>query len=168
MKKFIIVMLAAFILLPATIVYADVILEPTDEFYLFNADKCKAPSQENFYANGANGSMSVKKEPGSSEETASVKNKTAVYVHCTYDLGGTVWGLVKLEKDKNPWESSGWARMDELVPVGSSNPSTGGYHDTSARDGGPLSLALIIIPVLAVVGGAVILIRVFWKPNKGS
>jgi len=154
MKKYFWVLLPVFLLLmPTMIAHADVIIEPTDEFYLFNAGECEYLGKS-FYADGG---ASVKKEPGSDDEVAVVESNAEVYVYCTYGYEGETWGLMVEKEDV--LQSYGWVLMDELLPVTIANPSTGEPHIA------PLPV-ILLVTFLAL--GTVILIRLFWKPKKSG
>jgi len=172
-KRFWILLAVCLLLVPATVAHADVLIEPADEFYLFNGNEC-VYLDGNFSANGSGGSVSVKREPGSAEETAVIANSAEVYVYCTYNLEGTDWGLVQREEDKENWLFAGWVPMDELLPAdadssgeplpANANPSTGALIPGG---NGLFTPVLAVILVASLATGVILMLHVFWKPKKG-
>jgi hypothetical protein len=161
MKRYFgVLFLFCFLLTPTIAVHADVILEPSDIFYLFNANNCEYLGQS-FYADGV---VSVKEEPGSNVEVAAIENNAQVYIYCTYALEGKTWGLVV--EEENILRFYGWVLMDRLLPAVNVNPTTGGLQALQQRV--LFSPALLAIPVAAVAVGMAVLIRAFWKPKRGK
>ncbi|MDR1131112.1 MAG: hypothetical protein LBL15_01690 [Oscillospiraceae bacterium] len=117
MKKrcFTILLLAVwFLLLFPLAAYADVLIEPDNDFYTRHRDACTA-LRRSFYANGESGAVSVKKEPGSKTETAVIENGEVINIMFTYNHKGEIWGVTEIYTEgKRP---NGWIPMDQLLLV---------------------------------------------------
>ncbi|MCL1794135.1 MAG: hypothetical protein FWG34_09715 [Oscillospiraceae bacterium] len=90
---------------------ADIIIEPRDGFYSRNRQDCGTVSL-NYAANGENGFVSAKKEPGSDTETAKIENGETLHICAVYSHQGKNWGLYEF-REPYGWES-GWVPMDQL------------------------------------------------------
>ena len=107
-KRFFMVLAVCVLLIPNFVAYADVIFEPENDFYIQNSRDCVYLGRS-FTANGNDGSVPVKNEPGKEKATGTIKNGETVYVEysCLYD--GDYWGLVR-------WEGSyGWVKMEQML-----------------------------------------------------
>ena len=91
---------------------ADVITAPDNDFYNRNYADCVA-LQRSFYANGRNGSVSLKDKPGSKNKVVEFENGAILFIMFTYNLNGEIWGVTEI------WETrkSGWVPMDDLLLV---------------------------------------------------
>ena len=98
--------------------WADVLIEPNSDFYTRHRDEC-AYMNRDFYANGQDGFVSVKKEPGSQDEVTTVVNGETLFIMFTYNLGGEVWGVADFNAPAVSYNQrlSGWVPMDQLVLV---------------------------------------------------
>lgn len=118
-RCFAFLLLAAFILLAVPLTaYADVLVEPNNDFYARHRDECTSLNRS-FYANGEGGSVSLKKQPGSKAEVAAVENGEVLYIMFTYNHKGELWGVVELytpDKPYNQWPT-GWIPMNQLLLV---------------------------------------------------
>lgn len=111
-------LLSAFILMVPLAAYADVLVEPNNDFYSRHRDEC-TPLNRSFYANGEGGSVSLKKQPGSKAEVAAVENGEVLYIMFMYNHKGELWGVAELyaqDKPTNPWHA-GWIPMNQLLLV---------------------------------------------------
>ena len=107
MKKIVLALLILiFVLTPASVAYADVLIEPENRFYEKHRDNIVYLSR-GFSANGPDGFAHVRKQPGARNEVTKIKNGEEVYIEysCLYD--GDFWGFTL--------QNSGWIRMDELL-----------------------------------------------------
>jgi len=95
-----------FLLSPSLIAYADVIVEPENDFYNRHRSDIKYLGRS-FSANGPDGFASVRREPGSGRNIATIPNGEIVYLQysCLYD--GNHWGF--------NFRYSGWIIIDELL-----------------------------------------------------
>ena len=109
---------ACFLFIFAPFAYADVIVEPNNDFYTQHSSECTYLNRS-FYANGEGGSISLKKEPGSKEETASVKNGKVINIIFTYNYEGEIWGVTLIYEDNTPFSvlPNGWVPMSQLLIV---------------------------------------------------
>lgn len=71
---------------------ADVIFEPQNDFYSRHRRDC-ADLRLNYFANGENGFVSVKKEPGSDSEVTSVENGEIIHIYAVYSRHGETGGF---------------------------------------------------------------------------
>lgn len=103
-------------------VFADVIWEPSDDFYAENLQECEYEGRD-YQTNGKEGFVVIYEEPSSSGEVARIKNGKRLYVGFTYeDNKGNVWAAVNLwgyepEEDEmlKSGERDGWTLMKSLV-----------------------------------------------------
>ena len=86
--------------------YADVIIEPDNGFYARHASQMVYLGR-NFVANGEDGYVAIKYEPGSRDEITSLKNGEVIYMQysCLYD--GEFWGFT--------FKYSGWVKLDQML-----------------------------------------------------
>jgi len=74
-----------------------------------------------FYANGENGYVSVKKEPGSRNEVAVIENGKICWIQFTYSHNGEDWGITKsyISADEISFGDgvwvTGWIPMSQLL-----------------------------------------------------
>lgn len=117
-KRFWIFLLLCSLLLPQLVVSADLLIEPDNDFYNRHRTECERLDR-NFYANGANGSVSLKTEPGPrGAPTAEVENGEVIHILATYDYQGETWGVTEIytpyiSPDKWP---NGWVPLNQLLP----------------------------------------------------
>lgn len=112
MKKAILTLIlcAALILCLAASALADVIYEPSDDFYYSHMEDCGHVNRT-FYANAPSGEAAYAAKPGG-ETTGAYPNGREVYVSATYEDGdGAQWGYAEIFDTGE----KGWARMDELL-----------------------------------------------------
>jgi len=103
------------IIIPVFTAYADVLIEPDNDFWRKNSNKMKH-MVHNFYANGENGYVTFVVEPNSTREVFSVMNGEVVYITYTYTENGVAWGITEKNTgapDNSRWES-GWVQMEQL------------------------------------------------------
>ena len=94
---------------------ADVIFEPRDSFYERNYDSMEYLNRR-FYANGVNGFISLKSEPGSNTEVTAFENGTIVFISHTYNHRGSDWGVITFDYGASR-NGTGWVPMDQLELV---------------------------------------------------
>jgi hypothetical protein len=101
-----VIVLAAVCLLLIPSVYADVIVEPDNNFYNRHRSSIIYLGRS-FAANGADGFAAVKSEPGAGREIAKLQNGETTYLQysCLYD--GSYWGFTL--------HHSGWVNIDEML-----------------------------------------------------
>lgn len=103
--------------------YADVIWEPSGEFYMDHPDECEYDGRD-YQTNGKEGFVVVYEEPGSSKEVARIKNGKRFYVGFTYRGSGVTWAALNLWGYEPEAEESleddvrdGWVVFDNLAKV---------------------------------------------------
>ena len=122
LKRVFVFIAACFIMLAAPFsVFADILYEPRDDFYIRNRKDCE-DLRLNFTANGADGYVSVKREPGSDREIIAVENGEMFRIYLVYNNQGESWGLcdrvMPTFSDEEGWNwYTGWAKMEELLLV---------------------------------------------------
>ena len=109
---------ASFLFMFTSFAYADVIVVPNNDFYTRHSEECTYLNRS-CYANGEGGSISLKKEPGSKEETVTVKNGDVINIIFTYNYKGETWGVTMIYKDNTPFNDlpNGWVPMNQLLFV---------------------------------------------------
>ena len=115
---------AALVLALPITVSADVIPEPSNSFYTRNSSNC-VPLQRSFYANGADGCVSLRAEPGSASEVAVFENGSELFIMFTYNKRGVIWGVTEVFETRQ----SGWIPMDDLLLVYDYISFEEDYHD---------------------------------------
>lgn len=110
-------LLAVCFILPFT-AYADVLIEPNNDFYTRHRSECTSLNRS-FYANGESGGVSVKKEPGSTTETAVIENGEIINIMFTYNHKGETWGVTEIYSEGKPYDKwpNGWLPMNQLLLV---------------------------------------------------
>jgi hypothetical protein len=117
-----VILLALLTCLPAL---ADVIWEPNDDFYNKHRDACTYENRS-YTAAGADGAVTLRREPGSKKAVATVKNGGVLRVGFTYtDANNVKWGVVEASLDKagnvmadySGQRVTGWTRMSDLSLV---------------------------------------------------
>jgi len=107
MKKIFIALIAVCLLLaPTFYAYADVLIEPENEFYSLHRSQIVYLGR-NFTPSGAEGSVPIKSEPGARGELARLQNGEKVYLQysCLYE--GEFWGFST--------EHSGWLPIGQML-----------------------------------------------------
>jgi len=121
-KRIFVFIAACLIMLSAPFaVFADVIYEPQDDFYFRSRKDCE-DLRLNFTANGAEGSVSVRQEPGSGNEIIAVENGETIHIYSVYNHQGDSWGLcdrvMPTLSDEEGWTwYTGWVKMEQLLLV---------------------------------------------------
>jgi len=106
MKRFtVILVLCILILMPLT-AYADIIYEPDNDFYKQYKTQIKDLGRS-FAANGEDGSLSVKKEPGAKDDISKLDNGAVTYIRYSCLYNGEFWGFTE--------EYSGWVKLDQML-----------------------------------------------------
>jgi hypothetical protein len=108
------------LIIPMNIVYADMIVEPQEQFYHKHRDECENVDRD-LYINGADGFVSFKQEPGSDIETGVLENDTIVHVYSIYNYEDILWGYAVYMYPGDDWylqelwHLDGWVPMNQLV-----------------------------------------------------
>ena len=109
------ILIIAIVLLSPIPAYADIIWTPPDSFFDKNYDKCEQLNRS-FYANGASGYVSVKKEPGSDIEVFTITNGELYDVSFTYELDDEQWGIIMRDvQDDFSNPRTGWLPINQMV-----------------------------------------------------
>ena len=120
MKKLVAILMifASMFMLLSITASADVVVEPNDDFYNRNSGDCIL-LERNFYANGKNGYVTLKTEPGSKKDVLTIQNGEMLYITHTYERSGELWGVTEIyspDKDYSKWPT-GWIIMSDLKAV---------------------------------------------------
>jgi len=102
-------------IISALAAYADVIFEPFNNFFENHRGECEYINRQ-YYANGTNGSISLKIAPDSNEEVFEIENNEIITVSHTYNSSGKVWGVASILTPGVGYES-GWVPMEQLLLV---------------------------------------------------
>ena len=96
--------------------FADAIATPDNSFYIRHNSECVYLNR-GFYANGEGGSVSLKKEPGSSTETGSVENGVKINIMFTYEYKGETWGVTTVYISGKSYNEfpTGWVPFSQLL-----------------------------------------------------
>ena len=114
MRKCIIALIAVcFLLMPIFTAYADLLIEPENDFYAQHRNQIIYLGRS-FLANGANGFTTVKKEPGSKNEIAKLHNGEVTYVQYSCLFNGEFWGILTHVGTSSNGKT-GWVRLDEML-----------------------------------------------------
>jgi len=110
-KRFLAILIACILLLPAATARADVVWG--NDFLDRNRDEVK-PMNRLFLVNGPNGHVSAKVAPGSKVEEATYDNGDLILIGSTYLHKGRYWGIPPIS---HMYYGKGWILMDELLMV---------------------------------------------------
>ena len=136
MKKRIVTLLLCAVLalsLTATAL-ADVIYEPSDDFYFSHLAECGHVNRT-FFANGPGGGAEYCVKPGG-RASGSFENGQEVYVSASYaDKSGADWGYAEIFDARE----GGWVRLDDLL-LKYDSQSFAEEFDSQIRDSGDRSL----------------------------
>ena len=91
------------------VVHADVVVEPTNNFYEESSGKCVFLGR-NFRTNGE---VSLRRAPNSNIDVAALKNDEIIYLEysCLYE--GEYWGLALYDNSG----SAGWVKISQLLVI---------------------------------------------------
>jgi len=105
-KRVFVILVLCFFFMPTLGAYADAIIDPDNDFHTRHASKAVYLGRS-FVANGEDGHVAIKYEPGSKDDIASLKNGEVAYMQysCLYD--GDFWGFT--------YEYSGWMKLDQML-----------------------------------------------------
>ena len=106
LRCFFVIPAVCFFLMFAFAASADLIVEPENDFYKRHAGKIIYLGRS-FIANGKDGSVPVRKEPGLGAYTAKLQNGEMVYVQYSCLYNNDFWGFTR--------KYYGWVRMDEML-----------------------------------------------------
>lgn len=125
-KSFAVLMLLAVFTCMTVPAFADILWEPLDDnYYQENMGNFDYVGRS-FYTNGADGCVTVYKEPAGKEQVDVLPNGCRMYVSFEEDKGGKKWGVIQYEyKDGTytpswDWDTSGkiirtgWVPMDSM------------------------------------------------------
>lgn len=114
MKRAVCLLLAILLCLSiAPAVRADVIYEPSDDFYEAHWADCDYVNRS-YTANGPGGELKLYTSPKNSHVEYTVPNGESIYIAAAYtDSAGTEWGCAEV------WEENitGWVPMDYVVKI---------------------------------------------------
>jgi len=109
----IMIVIMSVLLMPALVAYADVIVEPEDDFFSRHLNECVYLGRS-FYKAGEDGTASVKKAPDSDETVAYISSAEIIYVDYSCLYKGDFWGLTSFYPD-NGWQKLyGWVKLNEF------------------------------------------------------
>ncbi|MCL1823606.1 MAG: hypothetical protein FWG44_05330 [Oscillospiraceae bacterium] len=111
MKKCILTLTAVFFLLTCSLtVYADVLIEPVNNFYELHKRNILRLDRA-FTVNGESGYAHVKKEPGAKNDLSKIENNKTIFISysCLYD--GDFWGYTFGYNTGH----AGWIKMNQLL-----------------------------------------------------
>ena len=105
-NRFFVILVLCTFFMPTLGTYADVLVEPDNDFYARHGAQTVYLGRS-FVANGEDGHVAIKYEPGSRDDIASLENGEVVYMQysCLYD--GEFWGFT--------FEYSGWIKLDQML-----------------------------------------------------
>ena len=107
MKKHLTALIAVCFLLASSLAaYADLLIEPENDFYDRYRDKIVYLGRS-FSANGADGFVFVRTEPGSKKNLAKVANGETFFVRYSCLYNGDYWGFI--------FDHSGWIKLSEML-----------------------------------------------------
>ena len=95
-----------FLLMPALVAHADVVIEVENDFYKQHQSQIVYLGRS-FAANGADGSVPVKKAPAAGNDIAKLQNGEVVNIQYSCLYGGDFWGFT--------FEYSGWIKLDQML-----------------------------------------------------
>lgn len=113
-KRFFAVTIVYLLLMTPLAAYADLIVEPENDFFSRYENECVYLGRS-FYANGANGSVSVKDKPGSNKDVTTIENGETVYIEYSCVYKGDYWGIASLYSKETSENLYGWMQMDQLL-----------------------------------------------------
>ena len=109
-------LVACFLLISTCFAYADLIIEPANDFFSRNRRECVFLGRS-FCVNGAVGSVSVKEAPGSKKEIAVIENREIIFLEYSCLYKGEYWGLASIvnpDKTSAQWRLYGWVNTNQL------------------------------------------------------
>lgn len=104
------------LMISSSVALADVIYEPSDDFYHKHAKECENIS-ENYLTNGPDGFVTLWASPTKKKKKANVINGTKSYVSFTYkDKKNQLWGCLEVRDEVNISKPKyqGWVLMSQL------------------------------------------------------
>ena len=127
---------------------ADIIVEPTqNKFYMDHRDEFEM-LRRSYYANGVDGYISLRKAPGSNDETRRIANGEILFIEFSYESNGELWGIARINTLNTAYDKlpAGWISMEDLFVVYDDvsfveeqghefHPYTGGYDELKAITG---------------------------------
>jgi len=95
-----------------------VLIEPGNDFFERHINDI-VYLRRDFYANGSGGLVSVKIEPGSKSEIATIENGEIYQIQYTYNHNGEIWGVVDIEAPGKPYSEwqRGWVLVGDFLVV---------------------------------------------------
>ncbi|MCL2162864.1 MAG: hypothetical protein FWH55_00425 [Oscillospiraceae bacterium] len=112
-KKLIAALIFSFLLMPTLVAYADVIVEPENDFFNRYRNECVFLGRS-FCAVDEDGTTPVKKAPNSAENVAYVASAEIIYVEYSCLYKGEFWGLTSRYPDNGWQELYGWVKLNEF------------------------------------------------------
>jgi len=107
-KRIITILIVNFLLLPALVVNADLVTQPSNDFFDRYGNDCIYLGRS-FIANGADGFVQVKNEPGSNRGGPEIENGEVIYMDYSCLYKGEFWGFTQ--------QHSGWVKIDGQLLV---------------------------------------------------
>lgn len=109
MKKRVLALITVYLfLIPAFAIFADAAAKPDNAFFTRHENKCVYLGRS-FVANGIDGFVTVKKEPGSAREEVKIKNGETVYLDYSCLYNSEYWGYTS--------DENGWVKIDNQLFV---------------------------------------------------
>lgn len=136
MKRTVCLLIALLLCLSvAPAVRADVIYEPSDDFYQAHWTDCDYVNRS-YTANGPGGELKLYTSPENSHVEHTVPNGESVYIAATYTDGtGTEWGCAEVWAENK----TGWVPMDYVVKIYNFEDFAGEFADRIQTESGDLS-----------------------------
>ena len=107
--------LAGLIFIPAFSAYADVLVEPNNDFYNKNR-RYVVQLDRSFSVNAPRGFAVMKEEPGARGEITRIGNGETIFVNNSCLYNGEYWGLTTgYPVPEQGRSADGWIRMDDLL-----------------------------------------------------
>ena len=109
---------------------ADVLIEPKNSFFDRHVNEV-VYMRRDFIANGNGGTVSVKSEPGASNEIAKIENGEIHQIQYTYNYDGVLWGVFDVESPGKPYADwqRGWVLMSDFLVVYDTIAFEEDHHD---------------------------------------
>jgi len=106
MKRLTVILVFCILIMMPLTAYADIIYEPDNDFYKQYKYQIKDLGRS-FAANGEDGSVSVKIEPGTGNDITELNNGAVTYIRYSCLFNGDFWGFTE--------QHSGWIKLDQML-----------------------------------------------------
>jgi len=111
-KRLLVLLVAALLLVPSSLAFGDVLIEPEDNFFQKHRDECQRVDRS-YLINCNEGFLNMVVSPQNTSTLGQAENGATVYVEYTYAGSGGTWGL-GIAYLQNGSDKSGWFLMDGL------------------------------------------------------